>query len=144
MVGRKRPNVLLQQNNQRQKMVVALCRGQHPASIKLNSLLIALPIALAPTSVKSPPLSLFRPHTSDSSHTTIPTIDNRRRRRTGPPPNSPLAAMDSPDLGLPAALGIGPSAAIKAGFRRSAVPLCTWRRPSTHRAWPVRLIKTLA
>jgi len=50
--------------------------------------------------------------------------------------------MDSPDL--PAALGIGPSAAIKASFRRSAVPPCARLRPSTHRAWPVRLIKTLA
>ena len=45
------------------------CRGRHPASIKLISLLITRPIALAPTSVKSPPLSLFRPYTSNSSHT---------------------------------------------------------------------------
>ena len=44
------------------------CRGQRPAPIKLISLLLARPIALEPTSIKLPSLSLLSLYTGDSTH----------------------------------------------------------------------------
>jgi len=85
------------------------CRGQRPAPIKLISLLLARQIALASTSIKLPSLWLSSIYTSDSTdvdYTQLLTTDDRRRRRTGPLLNSPIAAMDSPDL--PAALSNRP------------------------------------
>jgi len=66
-------------------------------------------------STKLPSLSLLSLYTSDSTHadyTQSPTTD-RRRRRTGPPLNSPIAAMDSPDL--PVALSNRPVRRYKSG-----------------------------
>jgi len=89
------------------------CRGQRPAPIKLISLLLARQIALASTSIKLPSLWLSSIYTSDSTdvdYTQLLTTDDRRRRRTGPLLNSPIAAMDSSDL--PPRPAIGLSAAI--------------------------------